>query len=385
MLIFDRIKLLLPGLALTAVVSLVAQIGEKVELGLFGHPWIEGLVLAILLGTAYRSIFGLPDKFDAGVTFSAKTILEVAIVLLGASISVEALKGAGFYLVGGIVLVVCLSLVVSYSIGRILGLPARLAILVACGNSICGNSAIAATAPVINADAEDVAASIAFTAVLGVVFVLILPFLQHALGMSATQYGVFAGLTVYAVPQVLAATAPAGLVATQIGTLVKLVRVLMLGPVICTLGLGARRQMARSHAARLQSNNVAFTGTGATTAEGAVAGNGDITDERQDDAELAVKEGLGAGVPLSKLLPWFIVGFLAMMTLRSMGMLPDAAVIPMQHVSSILTVMAMAALGLSVDVRSVMNAGGRVIFAAKLSLVCLSLAAFGLLAVLQIV
>jgi uncharacterized integral membrane protein (TIGR00698 family) len=385
MLIFDRIKLLLPGLALTAVVSLVAQIGEKVELGLFGHPWIEGLVLAILLGTAYRSIFGLPDKFDAGVTFSAKTILEVAIVLLGASISVEALKGAGFYLVGGIVLVVCLSLVVSYSIGRILGLPARLAILVACGNSICGNSAIAATAPVINADAEDVAASIAFTAVLGVVFVLILPFLQHALGMSATQYGVFAGLTVYAVPQVLAATAPAGLVATQIGTLVKLVRVLMLGPVICTLGLGARRQMARSHAARLQSNNLALTGTGATTAEGAVAGNGDITDERQDDAELAVKEGLGAGVPLSKLLPWFIVGFLAMMTLRSLGMLPDAAVIPMQHVSSILTVMAMAALGLSVDVRSVMNAGGRVIFAAKLSLVCLSLAAFGLLAVLQIV
>jgi uncharacterized integral membrane protein (TIGR00698 family) len=385
MLIFDRIKLLLPGLALTAVVSLVAQIGEKVELGLFGHPWIEGLVLAILLGTAYRSIFGLPDKFDAGVTFSAKTILEVAIVLLGASISVEALKGAGFYLVGGIVLVVCLSLVVSYSIGRILGLPARLAILVACGNSICGNSAIAATAPVINADAEDVAASIAFTAVLGVVFVLILPFLQHALGMSATQYGVFAGLTVYAVPQVLAATAPAGLVATQIGTLVKLVRVLMLGPVICTLGLGARRQMARSHAARLQSDNLALTGTGATTAEGAVAGNGDITDERQDDAELAVKEGLGAGVPLSKLLPWFIVGFLAMMTLRSLGMLPDAAVIPMQHVSSILTVMAMAALGLSVDVRSVMNAGGRVIFAAKLSLVCLSLAAFGLLAVLQIV
>tara|TARA_R110001583_G_scaffold194027_1_gene363989 strand:- start:25544 stop:26701 length:1158 start_codon:yes stop_codon:yes gene_type:complete len=385
MLIFDRIKLLLPGLALTAVVSLVAQIGEKVELGLFGHPWIEGLVLAILLGTAYRSIFGLPDKFDAGVTFSAKTILEVAIVLLGASISVEALKGAGFYLVGGIVLVVCLSLVVSYSIGRILGLPARLAILVACGNSICGNSAIAATAPVINADAEDVAASIAFTAVLGVVFVLILPFLQHALGMSATQYGVFAGLTVYAVPQVLAATAPAGLVATQIGTLVKLVRVLMLGPVICTLGLGARRQMARSHAARLQSDNLALTGTGATTAEGAVAGNGDITDERQDDAELAVKEGLGAGVPLSKLLPWFIVGFLAMMTLRSIGMLPDAAVIPMQHVSSILTVMAMAALGLSVDVRSVMNAGGRVIFAAKLSLVCLSLAAFGLLAVLQIV
>ncbi|OKH87133.1 YeiH family protein [Thalassospira sp. TSL5-1] len=356
MLIFDHIKRLLPGLALTTVISLVAQMGEKAELHLFGHPWIEGLVLAIVLGTAYRSIFGLPDKFDAGVNFSAKTILEVAIVLLGASISINALAGAGFYLVGGIVLVVCLSLAVSYMIGRLLGLPNRLAILVACGNSICGNSAIAATAPVIDADAEDVAASIAFTAVLGVVFVLLLPFLQAALGMSSTQYGIFAGLTVYAVPQVLAATAPAGLVATQIGTLVKLVRVLMLGPVICTLGLGARR-IARK-------NN--------PDANGMVAG------------EQAVKTGLGAGLPIGKLLPWFIIGFLAMMALRSMNLLPDAAVIPMQHVSSILTIMAMAALGLSVDVRNVMNAGGKVIFAAKLSLVCLSMAAFGLLAILQI-
>lgn len=384
MLIFDRIKLLLPGLALTAVISLVAQIGEKVELSLFGHPWIEGLVLAILLGTAWRSIFGLPDKFDAGVNFSAKTILEVAIVLLGASISIEALAGAGFYLVGGIVLVVCLSLAVSYIIGRALGLPVRLAILVACGNSICGNSAIAATAPVIEADAEDVAASIAFTAVLGVVFVLVLPFLQHALGMSATQYGVFAGLTVYAVPQVLAATAPAGLVATQIGTLVKLVRVLMLGPVICALGLGARRQMARNNAARAETVSVLPAGAGASAMTLVNDGDSATADDRQNDGMQAVKAGRGVGLPISKLLPWFIVGFLAMMTLRSMGLLPDAAVIPMQHVSSILTVMAMAALGLSVDVRSVMNAGGRVVFAAKLSLICLSLAAFGLLAVLQI-
>ncbi|WP_215907496.1 YeiH family protein [Thalassospira marina] len=373
MLIFDRIKRLLPGLALTTVISLVAQIGEKAELRLFGHPWIEGLVLAILLGTAYRSIFGLPDKFDAGVNFSAKTILEVAIVLLGASISISALAGAGFYLVGGIVLVVCLSLAVSYAIGRLLGLPKRLAILVACGNSICGNSAIAATAPVIEADADDVAASIAFTAVLGVIFVLILPFLQAALGMTSTQYGIFAGLTVYAVPQVLAATAPAGLVATQIGTLVKLVRVLMLGPVICTLGLGARR-MARKNSAR---------DAGASTDD---AGGADIADsaDNADRGEQAVKTGRGAGLPISKLLPWFIIGFLVMMALRSMDLLPDAAVIPMQHVSSILTVMAMAALGLSVDVRNVMNAGGRVVFAAKLSLVCLSMAAFGLLAILQI-
>src|SRR4029079_16592294 len=122
----------------------------------------------------------------------------------------------------------------SFSIGRLLGLSKRLAILVACGNSICGNSAIAAVASVIDADGDDVASSIAFTAVLGVIVVLALPLIGAMFGMTLVGYGALAGLTVYAVPQVIAATAPVGAKAVQIGTLVKLVRVLMLGPV-CVL------------------------------------------------------------------------------------------------------------------------------------------------------
>jgi uncharacterized membrane protein YadS len=93
---------------------------------------------------------------------------------------------------------------------RLLGLPQRMSILVACGNSICGNSAIAAVAPVIGADGDDIACSISFTAVLGVIVVLTLPLLVPILHLSLTQYGVLAGLTVYAVPQVLAATLPIG-------------------------------------------------------------------------------------------------------------------------------------------------------------------------------
>ena len=108
----------------------------------------------------------------------------------------------------GIASVVAVAILASYGIGRLLGLPVRMALLVACGNSICGNSAIAAVAPVIGADGDDVAASIAFTAVLGVLAVLGLPLLAPLLGLSGHQYGVLAGLTVYAVPQVLAATAP---------------------------------------------------------------------------------------------------------------------------------------------------------------------------------
>src|SRR6202008_1901383 len=123
---------------------------------------------------------------------------------------------------------------------RALGLPQRISILIACGNSICGNSAIAAVAPVIGAAADEIAASIAFTAVRGVIVVLLLPLLAPVLLLSLTQYGVLAGLTVYAVPQVLAATLPIGALANQVGTVIKLVRVLMLGPVVLGLSLLAR-------------------------------------------------------------------------------------------------------------------------------------------------
>ncbi len=97
-------------------------------------------------------------------------------------------------------------LAVSFSLSRLLGLNTKLSILIACGNSICGNSAIAAVAPVIGADGDDIASSISFTAILGVLMVLGLPLLIPLLDLTATQYGILAGLTVYAVPQVLAAT-----------------------------------------------------------------------------------------------------------------------------------------------------------------------------------
>src|SRR5690606_16194235 len=109
--------------------------------------------------------------------------------------------------------------------------------LIACGNSICGNSAIAAVAPVIGARDDEVAASIGFTAVLGIVAVLVLPVVAGLLGFSEARFGILAGMTVYAVPQVLAATSAAGAVALHFGTIVKLVRVLMLGPVCLMLAL----------------------------------------------------------------------------------------------------------------------------------------------------
>ncbi|WFU08022.1 putative sulfate exporter family transporter [Rhizobium sp. CB3090] len=337
--LFRRAHIILPGLILTSLVALLAYAFERIEIGIFGRRWIESLVLAIALGIVVCTVKPLTPALRPGIDFSAKILLEIAIVLLGSSISLSAISGAGVWLIAGIAIVVVLSIAATYMTGRLLGLPPKLATLIACGNSICGNSAIVAVAPVIEAGSEEIAAALAFTAVLGIAAVFLLPLLYFHAGMSVPQYGVLAGLTVYAVPQVLAATAPVSLLAVQTGTLVKLIRVLMLGPVIFLLGIITKTKTAGMDSRTGQHHS---------------------------------------------LVPWFICGFLGLMALRSFGLIPDALIAQMAVISNILTVIAMAALGLSVNIRSVAHAGGRVITAATLSLLALGGISYGLIAALQI-
>ena len=334
---------LLPGLLLCVAVTAAAMGLEAGEHHILGRAWLEALVLAILLGTAVRTAWNPGARFQPGIGFSAKILLEVAVVLLGASISAQTIMAAGPTLLAGIALVVAAAIGISYGIGRLLGLPHCMAVLVACGNSICGNSAIAAVAPVIDASGDDVSASIAFTAVLGVVVVLGLPLAVPLLHLSGLQYGVLAGLTVYAVPQVLAATAPIGVVAVQIGTLVKLVRVLMLGPVVLVLSV--------------------------------------LTKLRQQGPATA---GMRPRLKITQLVPVFILGFLLLATVRSLGWVPQMALVPIGTMATALTVVSMAALGLSTDLFVVARAGFRVATAVTLSLLALGGISLALIRVLGI-
>ncbi|MBZ6075665.1 putative sulfate exporter family transporter [Microvirga sp. WGZ8] len=325
-----------PGVILCAGIALAAFGLQLVEEHWTGRAWIEALVLAILLGTAVRTAWTPSQRFLPGIVFSGKMLLEIAVMLLGASISFQAVAQAGSGLILGIAVVVFAAIAASFGLCRLLGLPWRMGVLVACGNSICGNSAIAAVAPVIDAKSEDVASSIAFTAILGVIVVLSLPLLVPLLHLSETQYGVLAGLTVYAVPQVLAATMPVGMVSTQLGTLVKLVRVLMLGPVVILLSI--------------------FAGT------------------RSGSTNLSFK----------RLVPWFIIGFLALAALRSAGAIPDMALKAVLPVATALTIVSMAALGLGVDLRVLGRVGGRVTLAVSLSLLVLLGISIGLIRLLGV-
>ena len=333
----ERISGLFPGILVCIAITVAAILLQAVEVHFVGHAYLEALVLAILLGVAVRTAWTPPSRLIPGIAFSGKFLLEFAVVLLGASVSAATVWALGPILLFGIASVVAIALCVSFVICRGLRLPLRMSILIARGNSICGNSAIAAVAPVIGADGDDIASSISFTAVLGVVVVLCLPLLVPVLQLSLTQYGVLAGLTVYAVPQVLAATLPIGALSNQVGTIIKLVRVLMLGPVVLGLSLLAR----------------------------------DLRTDR--DRPNRRRPGW------HELVPWFITGFLIVLIVRSLGLIPQSFFAPVTSLAAILTTISMAALGLGVDIRVVARSGVRVTLAVTASLVVLGLISFALI------
>ncbi len=334
----EKTTLMIPGVALCAAIAAVSYGAQAIEEHLLGRPALEALVLAILAGALVRSLWTPSERWNPGVQFSGKFLLELAVMLLGASLSAGALAAAGPILLGGVAIVVAGSLAASYGIARLFRLPHKMALLVACGNSICGNSAIAAVASVIEADGKEVAASISFTAILGVVAVVALPGLVPLLHLSFGQYGVLAGLTLYAVPQVLAATVPVAALSVQIGTLVKLIRVLTLGPVLFGVSL-------------LQN----------------------ASGKRNADASAPARPSL------KRLAPWFILGFLALAALRSVGLIPEAALPFIERVAAVLTVLSMAALGLAVDLGSLRRVGGRATIAVTLSLLALIAISYALI------
>jgi uncharacterized integral membrane protein (TIGR00698 family) len=300
---------------------------------------LEPLVLALLLGLLVRNLWTPPALYQPGIAFSGKQLLEFAIVLVGASLDFNTVMDAGLKLLVAIAVIVTFTLVVGTIIGKAAGLGTRLAILVAVGNAICGNSAIAAVAPAIKATKQEITSAIALTAVFGIGVVLALPLLKSGIAMSDERYGVFAGMTVYAVPQVLAATIPVSAVSGQFGSVVKLTRVLFLGPVVAIFAWIFRDKES---------------GTGSS------------------------------GLTLTKLFPWFIIGFVGLMILRSVHVIPDGLGDVAKDISKVLTAIAMAGLGLSVDLRSVRTTGSRVLVVVAVLTVMLMATALGLVALLSI-
>lgn len=320
-----RIRSLLPGLALAAGVAAVAGIVHVTEQVIWARPWLDRMAAAILIGAVIRLVWSPTGFWEDGLRFASQRLLEAAIVLLGASVSTAAVLAVGLRMPVLVVGLVAFGVGVGFVVGRTLGLSPRLSLLVACGTSICGNSAIVATAPLLEAPPEDVACAVACTAVLGVATVVGLPMIGALIHLDAVRYGVLTGLTVYAVPHVLAAAAPMGHSAVHLATLVKLSRVLMLGPLCVAITL-VRRNLGQVPA------NPRWLGFFA---------------------------------------PWFILGFLALAACRVTGFVAPQLLPRLSVAASLLTLVAMAALGLCSDLRAIARSGPRVALVASLSLALL--------------
>ena len=344
----DRAGRLVPGLALAAAIAVVATVvGRFVPV--VGAP-VVGVVLGAVLGTVRRPAAVLRP----GITTASKTVLQIAVVLLGAQLSLAqvATVGASSLPVMLGTLVVCL--VAAWGIGRALGVVGDLRTLIGVGTGICGASAIAAVTPVIGAASVEVAYAVSTIFLFNVAAVVVFPFVGHALGMSQEAFGLFAGTAVNDTSSVVAAASSYGAAAAHTAVVVKLVRTLMIIPVVLGLAwLVARRQAV-------------------VDARAAAA----AADDGADTTPAAARPWTVGRV--ARLVPWFLVGFLVLAAVNSTGVLPGPVHPVVAAVAAFLITTALSAIGLSTDLAGFRRAGVRPLVLGGALWVVVSLSSLGL-------
>ncbi len=276
----------LPGVLVSIAVTLVAMFLSELPFPPFTvsgnrHP-IEPVMMAIILGMILSNCWALPKSLQPGIKFSVKKILPLGIILLGARLNFFDLVHVG---IEGLVLSVVetvVALLLLAVLTKLMKLPSKLGALLGIGTAICGGTAIVATAPVIEAEEKDVVFSVATVTLLGLIAMFTLPFLAHLMDMSSKAFGIWAGLAIHQTPQVVAAGFAYSAEAGQTATIVKLARVCLLAPVVFLIGVVyARRNAAKT---------------------------GSIEKKK---------------VNYLRMFPMFVIGFLAMALLKTMGLLPN--------------------------------------------------------------
>lgn len=318
---FSPTRLAAPGVALAFALAAASYWLAMLP----GLKVMGALTVALIVGIAWRAVAGLPDAAVPGTKLTARTILRAGIVLMGARLDFGLVAQAGPKVLLLDAVIIVLGIAGIYWITRRFGVDAKLGILVAVGTSICGASAVAAAAPVARANEEETTLAVALMGILGTIGVLFYVFIGPFLGLTTMQLAIMSGATLHEVAQVMAAAFTWGTATGDMGTLVKLTRVVMLAPALLVLGL--------------------------------------------------VLGGASSGQKFSwkePPVPWFVIGFLAVGAIGSVGLIPSDAKGWLSSASIFLMVMAMAAMGLNTQLSTIKRAGMKVIYA--------GLAGFGLLA-----
>lgn len=291
---------------------------------------LEALTIAIIIGIIYNNTIGTSDTLKYGVKFSLKRLLKIGIVLLGFKLNIYSIMKLGPKILVMVLIYVPLALTLAILLRKVFGVNKKLATLLGIGSCICGASAVVAMAPCINAEDDDSVIAVSIVSFLGAIGVLVYSAVAASgLSLSDVQYGVWSGISLHGVAHALAAAFARGDVSGEIGTFVKMTRVLMLVPVSIALGY--------------LFNN--------------------------DKSEVSKKAKF----------PMYVLYFIIAGVLNSFGVIPEGITKILTKTSSIFILMAMTAMGLSVDFKSLINKGvkafllGTLIFAilSSLSLVAI--------------
>lgn len=224
----------LPGLLLTIFIAILATwFGQKIQT----YVKIETLTIAIILGILLNNTVKIPQNMYSGIKFSLKKLLKVGIVLLGFKLNIQGVIALGPKLLLLVLIFVPLVIGVFMFLNKWFGVNKKLATLLGVGSCICGASAVVALAPVINADEDDAVVAVSIVSVLGAIGVIIYSGVSSLMSLSDIHYGVWSGLTLHGVAHAIAAAFAQGDIAGEIGTFVKMARVLMLVPVSIFLSL----------------------------------------------------------------------------------------------------------------------------------------------------
>ena len=259
-----------------ALAAIAVVVEDLIPGGILGAS-----IIALFMGTIINSFFH-PAWIKPALKFTSKRILKIAIILLGASLSINTIVTVGGLTFFVMVFTFAMCFGAGYFIRKLFGLNWKLSNLISAGTGICGGSAVAAIAPVIDADDKDVAFAMSSTFLFDMIMVALYPLMGAALGMSDIAYGIWAGTSVNDTASVVASGYAFSEAAGDFATMVKLTRTIAIIPTVLVF---------------------AFIGT------------------RQKQKELKASGG-GKKVNPVKIIPWFICGFLALAIFNSVGFIP---------------------------------------------------------------
>lgn len=306
---------LLPGFALALGIAAVAKLIES----LLPIPLIGASVIALFIGMIINHFWKPSEMFSGGLKFTSKKILKFAIILLGASLNISIVLEVGKMSLCVMVFTLFTCFGIGHFVGRALKINWKLSNLISAGTGICGGSAIAAIAPAIDADDSDIAYAMSATFLFDMAMIVLFPIMGQAMGLSDMAYGLWAGTAVNDTSSVVAAGYAFSEAAGDFATMVKLTRTLSIIPTVITFAL------ISAHLKRKEAD-----------------ANGETVKPK---------------FSLTKIIPWFILGFLALAIMNSFGVIPATVSSTMKDISKFLMVSALAAIGLNTSFKDMKKSG----------------------------